>query len=144
MNFTRIVTWCNVNQGFATIILSIFTLVVSIIAIVVSIRTANLPFKKMLNINCVFDELTDRYQCKIYIMNTGNKILGIFNVSLENDKYFLCNTNNRIKYIEPSKVVEYTLKFDKNKIEEVDEEIIIKILDTEQETHIFKVAFAMG
>lgn len=44
----EIITWCNSNNGFATILLSALTLLVSIIAIIVSIRTARLPYKKKL------------------------------------------------------------------------------------------------
>ena len=40
----EIITWCNSNNGFATILLSALTLLVSIIAIIVSIRTARLPY----------------------------------------------------------------------------------------------------
>ena len=45
-----VVQWCNENVGFATIVLSALTLMVSIVAIVVSIKTAQLPYKKLLKI----------------------------------------------------------------------------------------------
>lgn len=51
-NITNIIQWCNENVGFATIVLSALTLLVSIIAVVVSIRTARLPFKKLIKIEC--------------------------------------------------------------------------------------------
>ncbi|WP_330390096.1 MBL fold metallo-hydrolase [Butyrivibrio hungatei] len=44
------IQWCNDNVGFATIVLSALTLLVSIIAIFVSIRTARLPYKKLIKI----------------------------------------------------------------------------------------------
>ena len=43
-----IITWCNTNEGFATLLLSALTLLTSIIAIIVSINTARLPYKKKL------------------------------------------------------------------------------------------------
>ena len=46
--FTELIQWCNENVGFATIVLSALTLLVSIIAVIVSIRTARLPYKKLL------------------------------------------------------------------------------------------------
>lgn len=46
----EVIQWCNDNVGFATIILSTLTLIVSIIAIIVSIRTARLPYKKLIKI----------------------------------------------------------------------------------------------
>lgn len=46
----EVIKWCNDNVGFATIVLSSLTLLVSVIAIVVSVRTARLPYKKMLKI----------------------------------------------------------------------------------------------
>ena len=141
----EIITWCNVNQGFATIILSIFTLIISVIAIVVSIKTAQFPFKKKLGINVVFDELNENeYQCKLYVMNTGNRIIVIFGIWLESGENFLCNTEESIKYIEPSKVVEYVFVFNQNKIQEPDNKIKIRILDTEQEEHVFENDVAMG
>ena len=44
----KIIYWCNINTGFATILLSTLTLIVSIVAIFVSINTARLPYKKKL------------------------------------------------------------------------------------------------
>ncbi len=46
----EVIQWCNDNAGFATIVLSALTLLVSIIAIIVSIRTARLPYKKLIKI----------------------------------------------------------------------------------------------
>ncbi len=46
----EVIQWCNDNVGFATIVLSSLTLLVSVIAIIVSVRTARLPYKKMLKI----------------------------------------------------------------------------------------------
>ncbi len=45
-----VIQWCNENVGFATIVLSGLTLLVSIIAVIVSLRTARLPYKKLLTI----------------------------------------------------------------------------------------------
>ena len=45
-----VIQWCNENVGFATIVLSGLTLLVSIIAVIVSLRTARLPYKKLLKI----------------------------------------------------------------------------------------------
>lgn len=47
----EIINWCNLNNGFATILLSVLTLLVSIIAVIVSIHTARLPYKKKLLIS---------------------------------------------------------------------------------------------
>lgn len=43
--------WCNKNNGFFTLILSIIGLLLSGIAIVVSIHTSRLPYKKKLLLN---------------------------------------------------------------------------------------------
>ena len=48
---SNIIQWYNDNVVFATIVLSTLTLLVSIIAIIVSIRTARLPYKKLIKIN---------------------------------------------------------------------------------------------
>lgn len=44
----EVIQWCNDNVRFAIIVLSSLTLLVSVIAIIVSVRTARLPYKKML------------------------------------------------------------------------------------------------
>lgn len=46
----EVVRWGNENVGFATIVLSVLTLLVSIISVIISLRTACLPYKKMLKI----------------------------------------------------------------------------------------------
>ena len=46
MNISRIILWCNENNGFISAILSVIGLGLSVIAIVVSISTARLPYKK--------------------------------------------------------------------------------------------------
>ena len=50
----EIIQWCNNNEGFLTMLLSLFTLVTSIIAIIVSIKTAQLPYKKKIDINTFY------------------------------------------------------------------------------------------
>ena len=52
---SSIIEWCNINNGFLTGILSLFTLIVSIIAIIASIRTAKLPYKKKLKLSSSLD-----------------------------------------------------------------------------------------
>ena len=42
------IQWCNDNNDFLTVVLSIIGLVLSVTAIAVSIRTAKLPYKKKL------------------------------------------------------------------------------------------------
>lgn len=48
------IQWCNVNNGFLTAVLSLIGLILSVIAIVVSIRTARLPYKKILLLGSSF------------------------------------------------------------------------------------------
>lgn len=45
-----IINWCNNNEGFANIFLSIVGTILSVIAIVVSIKTARLPYKRKVKI----------------------------------------------------------------------------------------------
>lgn len=46
----KFVEWCNENQGFLSLLLTIFTALISVIAIVISILTARLPYKKKLKL----------------------------------------------------------------------------------------------
>lgn len=52
---TKIIVWCNENNGFLTAILSVIGLLISTIAVVVSIRTAKLPFRKKLKLSSSTD-----------------------------------------------------------------------------------------
>lgn len=45
-----IIDWCNNNEGFANILLSIVGTILSIIAIIISIQTARLPYKRKVKI----------------------------------------------------------------------------------------------
>ncbi len=49
------IIWCNNNEGFANMLLSIIGAVLSIIAIIVSIKTARLPYKKALKLTSYYD-----------------------------------------------------------------------------------------
>lgn len=142
MNF---IEWCNNNEGFATILLSTLTLIVSIIAIVVSIKTSKLPYKKKININIVYNELDGNlYSCQLYIINTGNRTIGVTNVCLEYDNQLIYMSNNINAYIEPFKVEKHNFTFEQYKVEDGLKKAVIKILDVEQQEHVFKNQIAMG
>ena len=47
----NIVDWCNANEGFTNILLSIISAIFSVIAIIVSIQTARLPYKRKVKIS---------------------------------------------------------------------------------------------
>ena len=70
---SNIIQWCNENVGFATIVLSALTLLVSIIAVLVSIRTARLPYKKLLKIEVGSYSTTDGASgLHVTAINCGN------------------------------------------------------------------------
>ncbi|HJH93688.1 MAG TPA: hypothetical protein OIM05_12065 [Oscillospiraceae bacterium] len=45
-----IINWCNNNEGFTNIFLSVVGTILSVIAIIVSIKTARLPYKRKIKI----------------------------------------------------------------------------------------------
>lgn len=142
MNF---ISWCNNNEGFATIILSTLTLVVSIIAIVVSIKTAKLPYKKKININVIYNEVNENlYGCELYIINTGNRTIGVTNIYLEYNNQLIHLSDNLNLYIEPFKVKKYYFTFEQSKTGDGSADTKIKILDVEQKEHVFQSQIAMG
>lgn len=141
------IDWCNNNEGFATILLAILTLIVSIIAIIVSIKTAKLPFRKKIDIQVFFEELNEnKYLCNISVINTGNRMIGILDIYLKCKNLNLNEIyeKNVLRYIQPSTITNYKLKFEVFD-DDIEREDIIEIVitDTEKDEHIFKQVFAM-
>lgn len=87
----EIITWCNSNIGFATLLLSTLTLLVSIIAIVVSINTARLPYKKKLLVigGTFISEAGIGYH--ITATNIGNRQVKISNIGFKIDQHVYIN-----------------------------------------------------
>ena len=99
-NITSIIQWCNENVGFATIVLSALTLLVSIIAVVVSIRTARLPFKKLIKIECASHFSTNGLS-GLYVtaINCGNIDFTIRSMGfITKEKQVIVNSYNSNKY----------------------------------------------
>lgn len=141
----EIIQWCNNNEGFLTMLLSLFTLVTSIIAIIVSIKTAQLPYKKKIDINTFYDEIDkNKYSCRLSIVNTGNKIIGISYVCLKYGDNLLYSSEHLNKYIKPSEVEEIFFTFDQYRVNQTDKKAKIEILDTEKDEHVFEHYIAMG
>ena len=141
----EIIEWCNNNEGFLTMLLSLLTLVTSIIAIIVSIKTAKLPYKKKIDINTFYDEIDEnKYGCRLSIVNTGNRIIGISHICLEYGDSLVYYSEHLNKYIKPSEVEEIFFTFDQYRVNQMDEKAKIKILDTERDEHIFENYIAMG
>ena len=95
-----IIQWCNENVGFATIVLSILTFMVSLIAVVVSIKTAQLPYKKMVKIE-TGDYFATGGDTGIHVtaINCGNMDFTIRQMGLVvQGKQLLINTNSNNQY----------------------------------------------
>lgn len=96
-----VVQWCNENVGFATIVLSALTLMVSIVAIVVSIKTAQLPYKKLLKIETGSCFTIDGEKKGLYVtaINCGNMDFTIQSMGfISNEKKFIINVNSNNQY----------------------------------------------
>ena len=89
----EIITWCNSNNGFATILLSALPLLVSIIAIIVSIRTARLPYKKKLIVSGGSFISAGGIGLYITATNVGNRQLKISNIGFQIQKHVYINTH---------------------------------------------------
>ena len=120
----NIIKWCNVNEGFATILLSFGTLVVSILAIIISIRTARLPYKKklLLNVGTYIGIGIDTIGTHITATNIGNRNIKIKNIGLLINKK--CYSN--IKRLKDSQITlspgdATTQDFDKKELKELKE-----------------------
>lgn len=95
-----VVQWCNENVGFATIVLSALTLMVSIVAIVVSIKTAQLPYKKLLKIE-TGSRFTIDGEIGLYVtaINCGNMDSTMQSMGfISKEKKFIINVNSNNQY----------------------------------------------
>lgn len=91
----NIINWCNNNQGFIEVILSILTLSVSICAIIISLITAKLPFKRKLDISCgtsfgIGDDFEGIY---VTATNVGNRVVHICMIGFYCRKNIYFNKN---------------------------------------------------
>ena len=95
MSIENLINWCNNNEGFATILLSFFTLIVSIIAIIVSINTARLPYKKrlLLVVGSYIGIVIDTIGIHVTATNIGNRIIKIKNMALLINRQCFTNIN---------------------------------------------------
>ncbi|MFV0395266.1 MAG: hypothetical protein ACK5LC_12870, partial [Coprobacillaceae bacterium] len=91
----EIIEWCNNNEGFAMIVLSLGTLIVSIIAIIISIRTARMPYKKKLLIDTGSYVGIGISSTGIHITTTniGNRSIKIIKIGLLINKKYYFNVN---------------------------------------------------
>lgn len=98
--FTELIQWCNENVGFATIVLSALTLLVSVIAVIVSIRTARLPYKKIIKIETGSYLSTDGGSgLHVTAINCGNMDFTISSMGfITNDKQRIVNFRSTNQY----------------------------------------------
>ena len=99
------INWCNSNQGFLSLLLSIFTALISIVAIFISIITARLPYKKKLKIfnsykfgvmqTAIGSNLESMF-ITIGVVNVGNRAVSTDYVGLGFYK------DNRLKRVYPT------------------------------------------
>ncbi|SEP84223.1 hypothetical protein SAMN02910289_00651 [Lachnospiraceae bacterium RM5] len=96
----EVIQWCNENVGFATIVLSALTLLVSIIAVIVSIRTARLPYKKMIKIEAGSYITTDGASgLHVTAINCGNIDFTINSMGfITKDKQLMVNLRSTNQY----------------------------------------------
>lgn len=97
MNIESIINWCNLNSGFAQIILSIVTIIISIIAIIISIITARLPYKKkiLLTYGSYIGVGHNDEGIHITVTNVGNRNIYIKKIGIIlNKKIFLQSKEN--------------------------------------------------
>lgn len=90
-SITKIIEWCNVNTGFATIILSVLTLIVSIIAIFVSISTARLPYKKKILVERGTFISSNETGYHVTATNVGNRQVKISSIGFKINSYVYIN-----------------------------------------------------
>lgn len=90
-----IIEWCNLNVGFATIILSLGTLLLSLVAIVVSIKSARLPYTKklLLTAGSFIGVGFDVDGIYITATNIGNRNVRLKKIGLLINGKYIMNTN---------------------------------------------------
>lgn len=92
MDINNLINWCNNNQGFIDMILSVSTLIVSLLAVIISIITAQLPYKRKIDITCGYSMGMDIDFEGIYVTatNIGNRAVRICTIGfcVKNNTYF--------------------------------------------------------
>lgn len=142
MNF---IEWCNNNEGFLTMILTIISLIISVLTVIVSVRTAILPYKKKILINHFLIEKQENYICHLYIINAGNRTIGINSIAINyEDKLVGLSNFNSNNFIEPTKVFETDIIIKQSDICDFRQELKIRITDTEFDYYKFGIGLAMG
>lgn len=91
----KLISWCNSNIGFASLLLSALTLFTSVIAITISILTARLPYKKKILISSGFyfgvGANTDTSGLHVTAINVGNRQIKISAIGLKVNEQVLTN-----------------------------------------------------
>lgn len=142
------IEWCNVNEGFISGVLAFFTFLTSLIAIVISLHSAHLPYYKKINIYPVFEiDEQKNYYTEVFITNVGNKIIGISDITVEDEKMnvgFISYFPKSIVFIKPAET--YNVKIGLSIKEETDfiRKVKVIILDTEGKKHTVNMPFVMG
>ncbi len=142
MNF---IEWCNVNQGFLSFLLSLFTILLSIIAIIISIVNLHVQHKKNLKVSAYF-LLDDSNKLFVNIVNNGYIPLGIEVLSLCYKKVYLMYNG---KYsadknsLMPTETLTVEFTLDKKYInylmdEKTNKNFVIKVKDTYGKEYVCK------
>lgn len=140
------VEWCNNNQGFIGALLSILTIFISVIALYVSIKLAYIPYKKWLILDPVIHMKDEHYNIQLAIANSGNKIIGIRNISIYYKDTYI-GSDHKLKFIQPSHICETFIELNLNVQDtKFDREprIKIEICDTEKKTYVYEINLALG
>ena len=112
-----IIVWCNENEGFVAMVLSLVTIFFSVIAMVVSIHTARLPYKQKLTIDYYIENNSCGVpEIHITIINVGNCTVYIKFISIEQEDDWIAQLGTE-KYelmleerlIEPNVAQEYLI-----------------------------------
>lgn len=90
-----IIVWCNENEGFVAMVLSIVTILISVIAIVVSINTARLPYKQNLKFDYyIYDNSNGIPEIHMTVVNVGNCAVYVDFISIEQEYDWIAQLGN--------------------------------------------------
>lgn len=107
----EIIVWCNANQGFTSVVLSIISLVLSAVTIFMTVVVAKMPYKKSIKIIPGLYQENNRWVMRVTIINTGKVTLLIDSINIKDKLDYvlgmcidMIDEDSHMLVLEPTKV----------------------------------------
>ena len=148
---SEFISWCNLNQGFLSFVLSLMTIILSVVAIVISIKIGKMPYERKLRIIPEPYKVKGKMMLDIIIINCGHVETGIEHIAImDNSNLVLGMYTGSNIYVKPEEMAKCSIEiFDRQEyIEEnmidLNKKIVISVYDISKKKYIFRNGFPIG